>query len=181
MARLQIRGTTIVWPQVCACCLEEATHSVENDKEKSTFVGIATIRRRLAIKVPYCEPCHRHVLWNAIPLGIVGLLVVGCVVSLGAAVVGALAGGILSELFSARGGLITAICLVCALVAAVLSWTLLYPGRRLRNRPRAPLGAGHFRQAPVELADFGKDDVTLEVHNPAYANLLARMNPGVAS
>src|SRR5260221_5323384 len=99
MQTLEINGASIVWPSACACCLAPATHRVTSRKQKSPFLVVATVKRSISVPVPYCEACHRHVLWSLGP-GIIGVAFVSVLLFIGAAIVGLLLGLLVTNMLS---------------------------------------------------------------------------------
>ncbi len=187
MQTLEINGASIVWPSACACCLAPATHTVTSTKQKSTFLVVATVKRSISVPVPYCEACHRHVLWSLGP-GIIGVAFVSVLLFIGAAIVGLLLGllvtNMLSRSFPAAfppdpfaSGLSEAVLVACILGAGV-SAAVIYARSHLRNRPGRRLGPEHFSSAPaVSVEDFSAQGITLGLYNPKYAALMSRANP----
>jgi hypothetical protein len=191
MQTLEINGANIVWPGACACCLAPATHTVTSTKQKSTYLVVATVRRSMCVPVPYCDACHRHVLWSLGP-GIVGVAFVSVLLFVGAAIVGLMLGFLVTNLLSATfpavfppdpfASLLSEAVLVMCTLGAGLAAAVIYARSHLRNRPGRRLGPEHFSSAPaVGVEDFGAQGITLALYNPRYAALLSRANPGSAT
>ena len=180
--RFEMPGGRVVWPDACACCLAPSTHTVTSTKQKSTFIGVGTVRRRITVPVPYCEPCHHHVMWSTGP-GFIGLAFVSALLSIGAAIVGAFLGFLVVVLLSrAAGGWFTedasasrasmAVLLGCVLACGAAA-PVIYAKGHLRHRPRGRLGPEHFSRKPAAaVVDFSADGVTLGVYNPRFAALM---------
>lgn len=166
MITVQTQGTSVRWPQVCACCLAPMTHTVAAAKTKSLYLGLVTVRRTMKITVPYCEPCTRHVTaggagevfkWvlSALVLGpLVGILVAFNLPE----------GPLRWPAFVAVGCVIPG---VLAVVIGVRGWKKL----------RRPLGPEHVTSGhAVHLADFSADSLTLEARNDGFGRQLAAAN-----
>jgi len=187
MQTLEINGASIVWPSACACCLAPATHTVTSTKQKSTFLVVATVKRSISVPVPYCEACHRHVLWSLGP-GLIGVAFVSVLLFIGAAIVGLMLGFLITNLLSGTfpvvfppdpfASLLSQAVLVACTLGAGVSAGLIYARSHLRNRPGRRLGPEHFSSAPsVSVEDFGAQGITLGLYNPKYAALMSRANP----
>jgi hypothetical protein len=159
---------------------------VTSTKQKSTFIGVGTVRRSITVPVPYCEPCHHHVLWSSGP-GLVGVALMSVLLFIGAAVIGAFLGMLVITLLSqavpgsfsddpSASGASMAVLLGCILAGGVLA-VVIYARGHVRHRPRGPLGPEHFSQSPsAAVVDFSPQGLTLEVYNPRYAALMTSAN-----
>jgi hypothetical protein len=182
---------SLSWPPVCACCLAPGTHRVAQEKTRSLFLGVATIRRSLSIDVPYCASCAQHtvwsqsgrmasaVVWSAAVL--VGSAFAGALLSiLIVEVVPVLVGGAVSRPAGSGGGASSASLLIFPLLSCAMPWVAagLYFRWRVRSRPRNG-SAGHDPKGrpAVELTRFDDHRLTLKVRNPRYAALLTEANP----
>jgi hypothetical protein len=169
MLSLQMPGTSIRWPEECACCLAPMTHTVTAAKTKSLYLGVATVRRTMTVSVPYCEPCSRHAVWAAgsryagIVLRVFLVLVLGPML------------GTLVAISLPDGAGQTAAFVLLGLVSPVV--VAIAVGIHMCRRVPRVSGPSHAtRGQAVEVSDFSKEAVTLRVHNEEYGRSLAAAN-----
>jgi hypothetical protein len=178
MQKLTVRGAAIAWPQICACCLAPSTHTVTSVKTKRLFLGIATVTRSFTVKVPYCETCTTHVLWNE-SSGTPGVILWTTVVFMGCGFAGVILGSLLLTAFPRDSTVLPLILLALLSCGAPAVVAALYASKKLRGRPSGPLDASHARpKHAVEVADFNDKETTVIVHNDRYAALFSKANPG---
>jgi len=177
MQKFTIRGSTIAWPEACACCLGPYTHTVICEKTKRLFLGIATVTRTFTVKVPYCEPCTKHVLWNE-SSGTPGVILWTTVVFIGCGLVGVTLGALLMTAFPKDATILPLVLLGLFSCAAPAVVAAIYASRKLRGRPSEPLDPSHCRaKHAIEVADFSDKETSVIVHNDRYAALFAKANP----
>ena len=181
MQKFTVRGGAIAWPQVCACCLAPGTHYVTSAKTKGLFLGVATVSRTFTVKVPYCEPCSKHVVWNE-GSGSPGIILWATAIFLGCSILGGTLAGVWLQMLAGPPGKSPALLPVVALLffscAAPFAIAFFYAKRKMRDRPTAPIDASHVRpKHAVEVLDFGTDSATVAVHNDRYAGLFSKANP----
>ncbi len=174
MLTLVIPGTSVRWPQACACCLASFTHTVAATKTKRLFLGVATVKRTLTVSVPYCEECSRHAMW-ASSLRYSGILlrvflVFMCTPFLGAAVASLLPEGPFQNA--------AALLLGCGMPFILAGALGVHEYKKI---PRG-LDARHASKGlAVEVVDFDKDSITIRAHNDQYGKDIVAANGAAIS
>ena len=127
MLTLAIPGTSVRWPQVCACCGAPFTHTVPASKTKRLYLGVATLKRTLTVSVPYCEDCSRHAGWAS------GLRYAGILLRMFLVFVVTQIAGIFIASVLPRGGVLDAVSLFlgCGMPFILAGALAVYEYRRI--------------------------------------------------
>ena len=174
MLTLAIPGTSVRWPQECACCGAAFTHTVPASKTKSLYLGVATVKRTLTVSVPYCEECTRHAVW-ASGLRYAGILLRVFLVFFITPIAGAFLASVLPEGGLQNAAYVTLGCGMPFILAAAMG---VYEYRKI---PRN-LDARHASKGlAVEIVDFEKDSMTIRAHNDQYGRGVASANGAAVS
>lgn len=180
MAWVTLRGESMKYPPVCACCLRPATTTQLTHKDKVLHLGIARIRRTFRTEVPYCPTCLDHILEHesarlgAILLGGLGVLFLASGVEYCGASV---AMKVLPPLPQGTHPLGLAIFLVLALVPWFLAATFVVHG--LMRKPSIVAIPPHAcKTRSVRVQDFDSKQHTLAFENAEFCRRFIEANAG---
>ena len=181
---IEFRSEIITLPTSCACCGSPATTSLRISKKdlKSVAMAVAVsmpmLQRTLALDVPYCAECKRHVNWKRSGeyKGLVyGFLTTLIFAGLGAAILNAMARlAFGDDWFDAHPDLSTGIFVMLAVASAAA-----VPAWNYRLRPRGPLGRGHARdELAVGIVRVSSSAPSLRFYSDRFADEVMGLNPG---
>lgn len=189
MRTVRVPGDTLSYPQVCACCMRPSGGTLEVRKEDLKRLAVAAVlasdaggaaaslRRKGATKVPYCQECRNHIRWGRMG-GWFGLVLSVLVDGFLGFLAGAAVCGIL-DIFAITWYVQNprlAPYLICG--AGVLLGVAVALGN-LRWRPKDGLGRRHAREKDaVEIVGLGRGSMDLKFHNNAFAEAVIQANPG---
>lgn len=188
--KVRIQGSSIRWPQQCACCLAASTHTIPASRTKKLHLGIATHERSLQIDVPYCGSCVQHVEWaeaggkprvylRAVVTFMVAAFLGTIVTMLLLSVVPTLMIEIAPKYGSLKGAppLAWAILMPLASCAMPIVVAVMLARRALRGAPSAPLGSEHAAPGhAIQVLDFDGEGMTLVASNVEFGTRLAAAN-----
>jgi hypothetical protein len=137
----------------------------------------ASLRRRGATKVPYCQACRDHIRWARMG-GWFGLVLSTLVDGF----LGGLAGAFtffVVDLFAFDWYLRHKEIVPPLLIGAGALIGVAVALSNLRLRPQGGVGRRHARaRDAVEIVGLGKDSMDLKLHNNAFAEAVVQANPG---
>ena len=155
-------------PERCACCLGHPDAHLEARLTKTIWLIVVSIRRTARLQVPYCAECAKHVKkaagWRIFLKAIV-VFFLSLYVQAFLMIVASWLSPYPSLAVVQTALVLNALLLPFIVTFAYLLWEIL----RRRQTP----GPEHVRFGPaVELTNFTSETLTLDFHNPDFAELV---------